>query len=229
MATSGTSVFTLDLLGIMQEAFERCGLDFRTGYDWVTGRRSIDLLMIEWGNRQVNLWQLESVSLSLVAGTATYDLGEDTIDICDDGAIRTFAGNTSLQSDIGITRIGWDDYLNLPNKLQTGQPVNFVVSRNTAQPTVTFWPVPDSVQSYAFHYYRLRRIEDTGTNPSNTMDVPFRFLPALIAGLAAKIAQKKAPDRYFDLKAEYEEVWRDASTEDRERAGTTVVPYVGRF
>lgn len=213
----------MDLVGILQEAFEQCGLDFRTANDWVTGRRSLDLLMVEWANRGVNLWAVEAVTATLTPGLASLTLGSDTVDVLD-GAIRTYDGNATMQTDIVITRCGWSDYLSIPNKLYTGEPVQFFVQRGATAPTVYFWPVPDSATTYKFHYYRLRRVQDSGSNPTNTMDVPYRFLSALTSGLAEKIAIKKAPDRFPLLEMQAMKRWNEAQTEDRERADLRIVP-----
>lgn len=177
MATSGTTAFTLDLLEIVEEAFERCGRELRTGYDLKTARRSLNLLFADWSNRGVNLWTLDSGSVSLVSGTATYTLPADTIDILD-AVIRSNDGSASLQNDRVITRVSASVYSTIPNKLSTGVPIQYVVTRASAAPTVTLWPVPsDATQKLV--YWRLRRIQDAGATGDITNDVPVRMLPPL--------------------------------------------------
>lgn len=229
MSTSGTTTFDLDLTDAVEEAFERCGQEVRSGYDLRTARRSLNLLFVDWANRGVNLWTMDSATIPLVAGTATYTLPADTVDLLDT-VIRTGAGNSSTQSDITITRIAEPTYASIPNKLATGRPIQIWVQRLNA-PQVTVWPVPDASTSYQLVYWRLRRIQDAG-NGVNTFDLPFRFLPALIAGLAYYLSMKVpgALERMPMLKTQYDEAWLAASDEDREKAAVRWVPrrqYIG--
>lgn len=221
MATSGSSAFTLDLVESVEEAYERAGLELRTGYDMRTARRSINLLALEWANQQVNLWTVEQASVVLVAGTAAYDLPADTIDVLD-MTLRTGTGTS--QTDITIERTGVFAYSSLPNKNSTGRPVQVWIDRQTT-PRAVFWPVPDS-DDYTFVYYRMRRIQDAGSNGDNTLDIPTRFLPAFIAGLAYHIAVKRpeAFERLPMLKVMYDEAWATAAYEDRERVALRIVP-----
>ena len=223
MATSGTSAFNLDLNDIVEEAFERAGAELRTGYDMRTARRSLNLLFADWANRGINMWTIEQGTINLVAGTATYVLPTDTVDLLDH-VIRTGAGNASTQADLTITRISVSTYATLPNKLTQARPIQIWIQRfNT--PQVTLWPVPDNVQPYQLVYWRLRRIQDAGTGV-NTMDIPFRFLPCMVAGLAYYLALKipNALQRIDILKAQYDEAWGLASDEDREKAAVRFVP-----
>jgi hypothetical protein len=231
MTTSGTSSFDLQLSDLFEDAFERAGLEMRSGYDFRTARRSFNLLTTEWANRGVNLWTVESGSIPLVAGTATYNLPVDTIDLIEH-VIRQNPGNTSTQVDINISRISVSTYSTIPNKLNTGRPIQVYVNRQSGattptgvqSPTITVWPVPPD-GSYTFVYWRLRRLQDAG-NGDGTADIPFRFLPALTAGLAYQIAMKKpeAAPRLPMLQAEYERQWMLASEEDREKAPVRFVP-----
>lgn len=229
MATSGTTTFTLDLGDALEEAYERCGSELLTGYDYRTARRSLNLLFADWANRGVNLWTLDSGTVSLVAGTATYTLPADTVDLLD-SVIRINNGVVATQSDQVLSRISNSVYSTIPNKLSTGKPIQMVVTRAGAAPTVTLWPVPDSAATYTLVYWRMRRIQDAGTDASITNDVPFRFLPALVSGLAYYLSFKipGAMERTDRLKAVYDEDWQRASDEDRERAPFRVIPYVGR-
>lgn len=223
MTTSGTAVFNLDLSELIEEAFERVGSELRTGYDLRTARRSLNLLFADWANRGINMWTIEQGSIPLVPGTATYDLPADTVDLLEH-TIRTNPGSASNQADLTITRISVSTYATIPNKLQQARPIQLYIDRQLT-PTVTVWPVPDNSQAYTLVYWRLRRIQDAGDGV-NTMDVPFRFVPCLVAGLAYYLAMKVpgAMDRLPVLKEQYDEAWYLASTEDREKATDRLVP-----
>jgi hypothetical protein len=159
MATSGTTAFNLDLNQLVEEAFERCGAELRTGYDLRTARRSLNLLTIEWANRGINLWTVEEASFPMVQGTGTYDLPTDTIDILD-FVIRT-NGGSSNQQDISMSRIAEPTYANIPNKNTQGRPLQVYVNRQAEVPNITVWPLPNNA-SYTFVYWYLRRIQDAG-------------------------------------------------------------------
>jgi hypothetical protein len=224
VATTGTTAFNLDLNEIVEESFERCGAEVRSGYDFRTARRSLNLLLIEWASRGLNLWTVEQGSVPLVAGTATYNLPTDTVDLIEH-VIRTDAGSTSNQADLSVSRISVSTYSTIPNKLNTGRPIQVYINRAQTTPTITVWPVPDSAETYTFVYWRLRRMQDAG-NGVNTQDIPFRMLPALVAGLAYYLSMKlpDGPNRIAALKAQYDEAWDLASTEDREKAPVRFVP-----
>jgi hypothetical protein len=229
MATSGTSSFNLDLTEIVEEAFERVGSELRTGYDLKTARRSLNLMFADWANRGINMWTFEQGSITLMPGTATYNLPEDTVDLLEH-VIRTGAGSASTQADLTITRISVSTYATIPNKLQQARPIQVWIERlNT--PRITVWPVPDNSQTYTFVYWRMKRIQDAG-NGVNTMDMPFRFIPCMVAGLAYYLALKVAggAERLPILKQQYDEAWQLASDEDREKASIRLVPrqmYIG--
>ena len=231
MTTSGTTAFNPDLTEIVEEAFERCGGELRTGYDLRTARRSLNLMFTDWANRGVNMWTMEQGQQVLSPGTATYPLPADTVDLLDH-VIRTGAGNASTQADLTITRISEPTYSSIPNKLQQARPIQIWIQRfNT--PQYTIWPVPDNSQTYTLVYWRLRRIQDAG-NGVNTMDMPFRFYNAMVAGLAYYMAMKVPGgiDRIQILKAQYDEAWQLASDEDREKAAVRFVPrqqYIGSY
>jgi hypothetical protein len=223
MTTSGTAVFNLDLSEIVEEAFERAGSELRTGYDLRTARRSLNLLFADWANRGVNMWTFEQGTIDLVAGQATYDLPDDTVDLMEH-VIRTGAGNAATQADLAITRISVSTYASIPNKLQQARPVQLWIERLEI-PRVTVWPVPDNSQPYQLVYWRLRRIEDA-VGGVNTMDMPFRFIPCMVAGLSYYLALKipGAIDRLPVLKQQYDEAWEMAATEDRDKAAVRFVP-----
>lgn len=223
MTTSGTATFNLDLTEIIEESFERCGSEARSGYDFRTARRSLNLLFADFANRGVNMWTIEQGSQVLTPGMATYNLPSDTVDLLEH-VLRTGAGVAATQSDLTITRISVSTYATIPNKLQQARPIQIYINRQ-ATPNFTVWPVPDSSQTYTLVYWRLRRIQDAG-NGINTMDVPFRFVPAMVAGLAYYLALKipSGVERLPILKAQYDEAWELASSEDREKAAVRFVP-----
>jgi hypothetical protein len=235
MTTTGTSTFNLNLNELVEEAYERAGLELRTGYDLRTARRSLNLLTIEWANKGINLWTIEEGQIPMVTGQATYDLPVDTIDLLDQ-VIRTNAGSASNQTDININRISESTYSTIPNKLAQGRPIQVWINRQSgavepvsgiAYPVVTVWPTPnDPGDQYTFVYWRMRRIQDAG-NGVNTQDIPFRFLTAMVAGLALYIAMKKpevTTDRLAMLKGDYDEQWQLAASEDRDKAPDRYIP-----
>jgi len=218
MATSNSTDFELDVSDYIEEAFERCGQEVRTGYDLKTAKRSLNLMFAEWANRGLNLWTIEQNTVALVKGTSAYNLDANTVDVLN-AVVRTNAG-LSTQSDIMIDRISRDEFLNIPSKLTEGRPTQWYVDR-TITPVLNVWPTPD--QSYTYVYDRLTRIQDADTF-TNTMDVPFRFYPCLAAGLAYYLSIKRAPERTELLKSVYEEEFTRAAYEDVDRANLSLVP-----
>lgn len=224
MTTSGTAAFNLDLVELVEEAFERCGAELRTGYDLKTARRSLNLLFADWANRGVNMWTFEQGSITLIPGQSTYDLPADTVDLLEH-VIRTGAGSASTQADLTITRISVSTYATLPNKLTQARPIQVWIQRLQPAPRITVWPVPDASQTYTFVYWRMKRIDDAGEGV-NTMAVPFRFIPCMVAGLAYYLALKipGGLERLMVLKEQYDSAWQMASDEDREKASVRFVP-----
>ena len=225
MATSGTATFNPEIVEIVEEAYERCGLELRSGYDLKTARRSLDIMAAEWSNKGINLWTVEAGTLSLTTGTATYTLPADTIDLLET-VIRT--GSGSNQQDLSINRISVSTYATIPNKNNQGRPIQIYVDRQ-ATPKVSVWPTPDSSTTYTLAYWRLRRIEDAGRAGSNTYDVPSRFIPCLVAGLAYHIATKRPEvglDRVTFLKAAYDEQFTLAADEDRDKSSIKFAPNI---
>ena len=303
MTTSSTVAFNLDVNDLIEEAFERCGQELRTGYDFRTARRSLNLLTIEWANRGINLWTVEQGQIPMVTGQAMYGLPSDTIDLMD-MVIRTNNGSQSNQIDINISRIAEPTYMSLPNKLAQGRPIQVYVNRQsgttntlpsttivggisstdtsitvasvadlpssgylvigteiisypnivgnvltnvargqnnttaashltgatvtkTYPPNISVWPTPNAPgDQYTFVYYRLRRIQDAGTGVT-TQDIPFRFVPAMVAGLAYQLSNKLSgvdPNRSMMLKADYEQQFQLAADEDRDKAPVRFVP-----
>jgi hypothetical protein len=302
MSTTGTTTFNLDVNDLIEEAFERCGKQLRTGYDFKTARRSLNLLTIEWANRGINLWTIEQGTIVMATGQATYPLPVDTIDLMD-MVVRTNNGVQSNQIDINISRISESTYITLPNKLAQGRPIQVWINRQSGQenlsgallsanisstattidltstsglassgfikidnetisypnvsgnqlincargqngttaaahtanatvtvqnlPSINVWPTPNSPgNQYTFVYYRMRRIQDAGSG-TYVQDIPFRFIPCMVAGLAYQLSTK-LPDvdmnRIPMLKADYEQQFQLAADEDREKASIRFVP-----
>ena len=305
MSTTGTSSFNLTMNDLVEEAFERCGKELRSGYDFRTARRSVNLLTIEWANKGINLWTIEQNQLVMNTGQAIYPLPVDTIDILD-GVTRQYNGGNINQSDINVSRISESTYITIPNKNAYGRPIQMWVNRQTGNiasipqttlavgypisstdttitltdasslptqgfvnidnetigyqniignqilnawrgqngttatshaagssvyvnnlPCINVWPTPNSPgNQYTFVYYRMRRMQDAGDG-INTEDVPFRFIPALVAGLAYHLSMKLEgvdPNRIVGLKMAYDEVFQQAAEEDREKASIRFVP-----
>ena len=301
MSTTGTSVFNLDVNDLIEEAFERCGKELRSGYDFKTARRSLNLLTIEWANRGINLWTIEQGTIVMQTGQATYPLPVDTIDLMDT-VVRQNNG-TSNQIDINISRISESTYMTLPNKLAQGRPIQVWINRQSGQenlsnalldgnvsstattinltstaglassgfikigtetisypnvngnqlincargqngttaaahttgatitvqnlPSINVWPTPNSPgNQYTFVYYRMRRIQDAGSG-TYVQDLPFRFIPPMVAGLAYQLSTKLPEmdmNRIPMLKADYEQQFQLAADEDREKASIRFVP-----
>jgi hypothetical protein len=303
MSTTGTTAFNLDMNDLIEEAFERCGLELRTGYDFRTARRSLNILTIEWANRGINLWTVEQGQIVLNTQQALYAVPVDTIDILD-ASTRTDNGSQSNQIDINLTRISEPTYMTIPNKNTTGRPIQMWFNRqsggvasvsqttlvggisaadttitlasaanlptqgfinidnetigyqnivgnqivnawrgqngttaaahstsagvfNNQLPCINVWPTPNSPgDQYTLVYYRMRRIQDAG-NGIRTQDIPFRFIPCMVAGLAYYLSAKLLgvdPGRMQMLKAEYEQQFQLAADEDRETASVRFVP-----
>jgi hypothetical protein len=290
---------------IVEEAFERCNKELRSGYDFRTARRSVNLLTIEWANKGINLWTIEQNQLVMNTGQAIYPLPVDTIDILD-GVTRQYNGGNINQSDINVSRISESTYITIPNKNAYGRPVQMWVNRQSGNiasiaqttlatgypisatdttitltdasklptqgfvnidnetigyqniignqilnawrgqngtsaashaagasvyvnnlPCINVWPTPNSPgNQYTFVYYRMRRMQDAGDGV-NTEDVPFRFIPCLVAGLAYHLSMKLDgvdPNRVVGLKMAYDELFQQAAEEDREKASIRFVP-----
>lgn len=301
--TSGTTAFNLNMNDLLEEAFERCGKELRSGYDFRTARRSINLLTIEWANKGINMWTVEQNQIPLNTGQAIYPLPLDTIDILD-AVTRTYNGQTNNQQDLNINRIAEPTYLSIPNKNAYGRPVQFYVNRlsgNVASipqanvsaailptdttinlvdastlptqgfinidtetigyqniignqivnawraqngtvaavhavgapvfvnniPNINIWPTPSAPgNQWTLVYYRMRRIQDAGDG-TNVEDIPFRFIPAMVAGLAYHLSMKLDgvdPTRAAALKMAYDEVFMQAAEEDRDKASWRIVP-----
>jgi hypothetical protein len=214
MAVSGSKDFELDVAEYVEEAFERCGLEVRTGYDLKTAKRSLNLLLADWANRGLNQWTIKQRTVTMVAADGNYDLGADVIDVLSVVVRRN-------GTDYSLERLSRDGFLSIPNKTTQGRVNQFFLDRQVT-PVLNLWPVPDNNTDVAY-YDALTRMDDADVY-TNTVDMPFRFYPCLAAGLAYYIALKRAPNRVQMLKAVYEEEFDRAATEDRDRSSFNVVP-----
>lgn len=218
MATSGSRDFDLDVADIIEEAYERCGLEVRTGYDAKTARRSLNIMFSEWANRGVNLWTVAQATFTVTSGTTTYTsangLASNMTDILEVSVRRS---NTDYELD----RISRGEYLNIPNKSTTGRPTQFFYNRQIS-PELTLWPTPENSTDVIVYYY-IQRIQDADAL-TNTTDVPFRFMPCMISGLAYYLSVKRAPERTQMLKSIYEEEFQRASDEDEDRVSLKLQP-----
>lgn len=214
MTTSGSRDFNLDVGEIIEEAYERCGLEVRTGYDARTARRSLNLMFADWANRGLNLWTVTQTTQALTQGTSTYTLSADVVDILEMVLRRD-------GTDYEVERISRGEYLTFPNKTAQGRPSQFYFDRQI-QPVITLWQPPENSTDVLVFYY-VRRLQDADTLV-NTTDMPFRFYPCMVAGLAYYIAMKRAPERLSLLKAVYEEEFARAAEEDRDRVSLFLQP-----
>ena len=219
MALSGTSDFELDVAEYIEEAFERCGLEVRTGYDLKTAKRSLNLMLAEWANRGLNQWTIKQRSFTSTQGDGDISISADVIDVL---SVVVRRSNT----DYALDRVSRDTFLSIPNKTSQGRPSQFFLNRQTT-PVLQIWPRPENNTDVVI-YDALTRMNDA-EGQTNTLDMPFRFYPCLAAGLAYYISMKRAPNRVQLLKAVYEEEFERAMTEDRDRSSFNVVPQYQYF
>ena len=218
MATSGTTSFNITIDEAIEEAYERCGVRTNSGHDIKSARRSLNLLFSEWGNRGINLWKVKSETLTLVNGTATYNTPSDCNDVLE--AVVTTTGGTQQT----LTKISRSEYIAIPNKTDTGTPSQYYVNRQIT-PTISLYLAPDTSAVTNIFYYYLARIQYTGAY-SNTTDMPFRFYPCMVSGLAFYLSQKIALDRVQMLKMLYEDELKRALDEDGQRTSIYITPSV---
>lgn len=216
------AVVTPDLAELFEEAFERAGLEMRSGYDLRTVRRSLNMLTLEWQNRGLNLFTIESGTQALTSGTAEYTMPSDTIDLIEH-QLRTGTGTNQI--DTALMRVSVSTYAQQTNKNTQGRPTQIYVNRGASDVKATVWPVPDS-DDYTLFYYRLKGIDGLNAGISGSAAIPPRFVPALVSGLAYMIAMKKpeALQRIIPLRELYEEQFNLAAAEDRERASLHLTP-----
>jgi len=222
MATSGTTTFNLDIDDVIEESFERCGIRNTKGYDLKSSRRSLNLLFSEWGNRGIHLWKVELKNQLLTAGTITYSTPTDCSDILE-AYVSTSESITSSTQDVSLTKIDRSAYAALPNKGQTGQPSQYYVDRQIT-PTISLYLAPDTITYTYLKYYYIQRIQDAGAYTNQT-DLPYRFLPCMVSGLAFYLSQKYAPERIQALKLLYEDELERALQEDGQRTSLYISPF----
>ena len=223
MATSGSKDFQLDVGEYIEEAFERCGLELRTGYDLQSARLSLNLMLAEWANRGLNQWTVAQKTIDMVKDTTEYTIDTTnataTIDVLDVFIRETI---TNQVTDVPLSRLSRAEYAHISTKSTTGKPNQFFINKKLS-PTVTVWPAPDKNSTYVLHLNVLSRMEDADEG-TNDVQVPFRFYPCLSAGLAYYIALKRAPEKVQLLKGLYEEEFSRAMSQDEERASFRVAP-----
>lgn len=219
MAVSGSTDFEPDITEFIEEAYERCGLELRTGYDLRTAIRSANLMLAEWANRGLNQWTIATGTQTVTEGTASYQLGTDVIDVLDVVVRRTVGSTTT---DTRLERVSRSEYFNIPNKDTKARPSQFFLDKQN-NPTLYVYPAPEN-STDIIRFNKLTRLDDAD-NARNTMDIPFRFYPCFAAGLAYYISIKKSPQRSPELKAIYEEEFRRAADQDEDRASFKVRPF----
>tara|TARA_R100001143_G_scaffold41547_1_gene37660 strand:- start:7675 stop:8355 length:681 start_codon:yes stop_codon:yes gene_type:complete len=223
MATSGSRDFEPDVAEYVEEAFERCGLEFRTGYDGITARRSLNLLFADWANRGLNQWTVSNTTTTLSEGNEYLDLSAYTIDVLD-VVVRRTEGSTV--TDISMNQISRSAYWNIPSKSTKARPTQWFLDKQVT-PRLYFWPASENSTDKLL-INSLIRIEDADAG-INTLDMPFRFYPCLAAGLSYYIALKRAPERVEMLKSFYEEEFARAADQDESRASLFVAPSLGAY
>ena len=219
MALSGSTDFEPNVAEFIEEAFERCGLELRTGYDLKTARRSINLMLAEWANRGLNQWTIEQATQTVTEGTSEYNLGTNVIDVLDVVCRRTV---NSTQTDISMDRLSRSEYINIPNKTTKARPSQFFIDKQN-NPVLKVWPAPENSTDILV-FNKLVRMDDAD-KATNTMDMPFRFYPCFAAGLAYYISVKRAPEKTALLKQLYEEEFDRAMSQDEDRASFRIRPF----
>lgn len=224
MTVSGTTVFDVDMVEAIEEAFERCGLESRNGYDMRTARRSINLMFADWANRGFNMWAVEERTQVLTYNDGEYTLGTDIVDLIE--TMIQIPPTSSTTTRYNLTRVSISTHATRTNPNLLGRPTEIYINRQQAAPVIHVWPLPGDAGPFTLVYWVLRRFDDAGAY-TNTADVPFRFLSAFISGLAYYIAEKKRtddPNLILRLQQRYEADWQRAADEDREKATLTLVP-----
>ena len=219
MATSNTTNFNLEIDEIIEDAYERCGVETRSGYDLKSARRSLNILFSEWGNRGILLWKVTNQTSNLTAGTTTYTAPSDASDVLEMTFRQVSSGTTT---DTTMTKISRSEYQALPNKFSQGQPSQYYIKRNLSNVEINLYQTPNTTDTQ-INYNYIGRIEDAGAY-TNDPDAPFRFLPCMVSGLAFYLSQKKNPQATQSLKLYYEDELQRALTEDGQRSSVHIVP-----
>jgi hypothetical protein len=219
---------TFDVAEVAEEASERAGIEFRSGYALRTARRALELLSIEWANRGLNLWTVEGPTVvNLTAGLEQYTLPDDTVDLVEHIVRTPNVSSTSQNIDFPLERFTFSEYATIPNKLASGRPTIINIRRDI-HPNYYLWMVPPQNSTYQLVYWRLRRLQSLGSGGTGVPDIPWRFIPAITAGLAFYLALKSKDPNALQkvqlLKSEYVEQFELASDEDRDRATFRFVP-----
>ena len=228
MATSSSKDFEPDVAEYIEEAYERCGIELRTGYDLKSSSRSLNIMLAEWANRGLNQWTIAEKTVPMVASTTTYNVDSTNatapIDVLD-AFIRETVGSET--TDLPMSRLSRAEYSHITTKTSTGKPNQFFINKQLT-PTITVWPVPDVSSTYTIHMNVLTRMDDADS-ATNTMDMPFRFYPCLTAGLAYYISMKRAPQLTGQLKAIYEEEFDRALSTDEDRTSFNIAPNLSGY
>ena len=222
MAVSGTYNFNLDIDEVIQEATEMIGGENTLGHEPASARRSINLMLKDWQNRGILLWSTSVSSVTVAASVTAYSLHASTVD-----ALEVVLGRDD--TDIQLTRISPEEYLLIPNKTQTGRPMQFSIRRGIANPTMSLWPIPEN-STDILKMEVISELQDVDKSAEQNADLPKRFLPPLTCGLAYYMSMKRPGvegQRIQMLKMNYEELLSRAMLEDRERAAMRVVPRLG--
>ena len=221
---SSTANFDLSIDEIAEEAYERCGLQVRSGYDLKTARRSLNLMLSEWANRGLNLWTIQlqekTIASTTTSLTGTGLFGSNADDSQQIVDITDVVIRDSSNNDFSANSISRSTYLNYAVKTTSGRPTQYYFER-TISPTLFLYPAADT--TYTLRYYALVRMFDAG-DYTNNAQIPFRFLPCMTAGLAYYMAMKKAPDRIQLLKQIYEDEFQRAAAQDGERTSLFLTP-----
>ena len=222
MAVSGTYDFNLDIDEVIQEATEMIGGELTLGHEAQSARRSINFMLNDWQNRGVLLWSTYTTLVTVSTSVTTYDLSSSTTDALQINLRRD-------STDIELQRLSFEEYLNVPNKSQTGKPTQYTIKRNLANPTVHVYPVPENTTDILL-IEGIRQVQDVDRSAIQNADAPVRFLPALTCGLAYYLSMKRnnvPMDRIAMLKVNYEEKLKNAMEEDKERASLYFKPKIG--
>ena len=223
MATSGSTNFEPDITEFVEEAYDRCGLELRTGYDLKTAIRSANLMLAEWANRGLNQWTIETGTQTVTEGTHSYTLGTNVIDVLDVTIRRTVSGTTT---DVRLDKLSRSEFFNIPNKATKSKPSQYFLDKQN-NPTLFIYPTPEN-STDIIRFNKLTRMDDVD-DAKNTMDMPFRFFPCFVAGLAYYISIKKNPQLTAQLKSIYEEEFRRAADQDEDRASFRVRPSIRNY
>lgn len=229
MTSSGTYNFTLSNGEGVLAAFERVRVrapSIRIEH-MQTARREINLLFVEWANKQVNLWKVESDSIPLIAGQATYSIPAKTVLVLD-AWITTQQGSQFSQNNRYITPFSRTEYASLSNPNTPGAPTQYWFDRILA-PTLTFWPVPDQNGPYTFNYFRAAQMQDANLAGGETPDIPYLWLDAMVAGLSHRLSRTYAPDLEQVRKADAMEAWTVAAAQNIEVVNLSLAPPIGRY